>query len=114
MIFTLFGYWVWGGGSPSGLVHNLLLQFCAMCSSKMEVCENYFFDTVITYNDHPRYVRHFLGSISVFLTLSGYYVCGGGGGSPSTLVYIPFLQFFAMCNSKIEVFVTYIFDTAFT
>ena len=49
MFFTLFGYWVCGGGgSPSGLVHNPLLQLIAMCSSKMEVCDTYFFDTVIT------------------------------------------------------------------
>ena len=48
MFFTLFGYWVGGGGSPKGLVHNLLMQFVTLGSSKMEVFETCFFDTVIT------------------------------------------------------------------
>ena len=51
MFFTLFGYWAcgWGGrgGSPKGLVHNLLMQFFTPGSSKIEVSETYFFDTVI-------------------------------------------------------------------
>ena len=46
MFFTLFGYWVWGGGSPKGLVHNLLMQFFTLDSSKIEVFETYFFDAV--------------------------------------------------------------------
>ena len=48
MFFTLFGYWVGGGGSPKGLVHNLLMQFFTLDSSKIEVFETYFFDIVIT------------------------------------------------------------------
>ena len=47
MFFTLFGNWV-GGGSPKGLVHNLLLQFFTLDSSKIEVFETCFFDVVIT------------------------------------------------------------------
>ena len=47
MFFTPFGYWV-GGGSPKGLVHNLLMQFFTLGSSKIEVLETYFSDTVIT------------------------------------------------------------------
>ena len=47
MIFTLFGYQV-GGGSPKGLVHNLLMQFFTRGSSKIEVFETYFSDFVIT------------------------------------------------------------------
>ena len=45
MIFSLFGYWV-GGGLPR--VHNLLMLFFTLDSSKMEVFETYFFDIVIT------------------------------------------------------------------
>ena len=41
MFFTLFGYWVGGGG---GLVHNLLMQFFTLDSSKMEVFKTFFFD----------------------------------------------------------------------
>ena len=38
MFLTLFGYWPHGGGgggSPKGLVHNLLLQFFTLGSSKI-------------------------------------------------------------------------------
>ena len=52
MMFTPFGYWVrgggGGGGSPKGLVHNLLMQFFTPDSSKVEVFETGFFDTVTT------------------------------------------------------------------
>ena len=36
------------GGGQSGLVHNLLMQFFSLYSSKIEVSETYFFDIVIT------------------------------------------------------------------
>ena len=43
MFLTLFGYWahVGGGGSPNGLVHNLLMQFFTVDSSKIiaKVCK---------------------------------------------------------------------------
>ena len=41
--------------SPKGLVHNLLMQFFTLDSSKIEVFEAYFFDVVITYNDEKKY-----------------------------------------------------------
>ena len=59
-----------GGSSPKGWVHNLLVQFFTLGSSKIEVFETYFSDTVITQNDHPRYVKHVLGRIYVFFSLS--------------------------------------------
>ena len=68
-------------GLVNGPVHNLLMQFFTLDSSKTEVFETCFFDIVITYNDHPRYVKHVLGCIYVFFTLFGYWV-GGGGGLP--------------------------------
>ena len=37
-----------GGGSPKGWVHNLFMQFFTPGSSKIEVFETYFFDTMIT------------------------------------------------------------------
>ena len=58
--------------SPKGLVHNLLMQFFTVGSSKIEVFETYFFDTMITQNDHPSYVKHVLGHIYVFFSLFGY------------------------------------------
>ena len=49
MFFTLFGYWARGGGGClPRVVHNLLMQFFSLCSSKIEVSETYFFDTMIT------------------------------------------------------------------
>ena len=49
MFFTLFGNQVRGmGGAPKGLVHNLLMQFFGLGSSKIEVFETCFFDSVIT------------------------------------------------------------------
>ena len=50
MFLTPFVYWVHvgGGGSPKGLVHNLLMQFFTLDSSKIEVFETCFFDIVIT------------------------------------------------------------------
>ena len=47
MCFSLYlGIGCWGG-SPKGLVHNLLMQFFTIYSSKMEVFDTYFFDRVI-------------------------------------------------------------------
>ena len=49
MIFTLFGYWPHRrGGAPKGLVHNVLMQFFTLGSSKIEVFETCFFDIVTT------------------------------------------------------------------
>ena len=73
MFFTLFRYWVGGGGgSPKGLVRNLLMQFFTLGGSKIEVSESYLFDILTTQNDHLSYVRHVLGRIYVFFTLFGY------------------------------------------
>ena len=72
VVFTLFGYWVRGGGGvPKGLVHSLLVQFFTLGTSKIELSETYFIYTVTTHNDHPRYVKHVLGRIYVFFTLWG-------------------------------------------
>ena len=35
-----------GGARQTGLVHNLLMQFFSLYSSKIEVSANYFFDMV--------------------------------------------------------------------
>ena len=74
MIFTLI--WVLGlgggGGAPRGLVHNLLVQFFTVGSSKIEVFETCFYDIVTTQYDLPRYVKHVLGRIYMIFTLFGY------------------------------------------
>ena len=101
-----------GGGSPKGLVHNLLLQFFTLGSSKIQVFETCFFDIVTTQNDHPSYVKHVLGHISVFLTVFGYEL--RGGGAPKGWVHNLLLQFFTLGSSKIEVFETCFSDTMMT
>ena len=93
------------------MVHNLLMQFFTLDSSKMEVFETCFFDIVITQNDHSSNVKHVLGCIYVFVTLFGYWV---GGGSPRGLVHNLLVQFFTVESSKIEVFETCFFDTVIT
>ena len=42
VFFTLFGCFFWGG-VPTGLGHNLLVQFSSLGSSKMEISETDFF-----------------------------------------------------------------------
>ena len=37
-----------GGGLQMGLVHNLLMHFFTLGSSKIEVFETFFYDIVIT------------------------------------------------------------------
>ena len=83
MVFTLFGYWAGGGGvSRKGWVHNVLVQFFTLGSSKFEVFETCFYDIVTTQYDHPSYVKHVLGRIYMFFTLFGYWAVGEGGGLP--------------------------------
>ena len=61
MVFTLFGYWVRGGGGPpKGFAHNLPMQFFTLGSSKIEESETYSFDIVTTQNGHPTYVWYVL------------------------------------------------------
>ena len=81
-------------------MHNLLMQLFTLYSSKTEVSETDFFYLVTTQYDHPRYVKHFLGSICVFFTLFGYWV--RGGGSPKGLVHNLLMQLFTLGTSKIE------------
>ena len=92
VFFTLFGYSVKGGGSPKGLVHNVLTQLFTLGSSKIEVFETSFHDIVATENDHASYVKHVLSRIYLFFTLFGYWV--QGGGSPKGLVHNLLLQLF--------------------
>ena len=48
MFFSLFGYWLGWGGPPKGLVHNLLMQFFTLGSSKIEVFKTCFYEFLIT------------------------------------------------------------------
>ena len=82
LFFTLFGYWVlgWGGGggSPKGLVHNLLMQFFTLDNSKVELFKTCLFDIVTTQYYDPSYLKHIFGPYSgVFHPI---WVLGWGGG----------------------------------
>ena len=86
-------------GLVNGPVHNLLMQFFTVGSSKIEVFETYFFDIVTTHYDHPRYVKHVLGRIYMFFILFGYLPHRGGGGRMG-LVHNLLMQFFTVASSK--------------
>ena len=66
-----------GAGSPKGLVPNLLMQFFTPGSSKIDVSESYFFDTVTTQNGHPTSVKDVLAGLYVVFTL--FWVCVARG-----------------------------------
>ena len=94
VFFTLFGYWVGGGGgSPKGLAHNLLMQLFTLDSSKIQVFKTCHFDIVTTQYDHPSYLKHVLGRIYMFFPLFGYWVGGGVsqgiGTQPAHAVFHP-------------------------
>ena len=76
VFFTLFGCGGGGGGTKGSRAHNLLMQFSGLGSSKMEISETDFFDTLTIQNDQISYVKHVLDPLRVFFTLFG---CGGGG-----------------------------------
>ena len=77
VFFTLFECRGGGGGAKGFRAHNLLMQFSGLSSSKMEISETDFFDTLTIQNDQIFYVKHVLDPVHVFFTLFG---CGGGGG----------------------------------
>ena len=78
--FTLFGLGGGGGGLPKGLGRNLLMQFSRLSSSKMEISEPNFVDTLTIQNDQISHVKHVLAPLYVFFTLFGCCFRGGGGG----------------------------------
>ena len=114
-IWVLVGWGGGGGGAPKGMVHNLLMQFFTLDSSKMEVFKPCFFDIVTTQYAHLSYLKHILGRLWVFFTLFGYWLVGGGGGgggggAPKGMVHNLLMQLFTLDSSKTEVFKTCFFD----
>ena len=92
-----------GGGLPRDWYTTWLRSFSPWAAQKSKFSKLIFFDTVITKNDHPRYVKHVLGSIHVFFTLFGNWVWGGGGNQTG-LVHNLLMQLFSLHSSKIEGF----------
>ena len=79
MWFSPYLGWGGGGGLPRGVGHNLLMQFSRLSSSKMEISETDFFDTLTIQSDQISYVKHVLAALYVFFTLFGGWE---GGGAP--------------------------------
>ena len=72
------GVCVGGGGTKGSRAHNLLPQFSGLGSSKMEISETDFFDTLTIQNDQISFVKHVLAPVCVFFHT--IWVWGGGGG----------------------------------
>ena len=115
MFFTLFGYWSHGGGGGGGspgIGTQPAYAVFTPDSSKIKIFETYFFDIVITKNDHPKYVKHVLVRVYMFFTLFGYWAAGGWGSQgigtqPAYAVFHP-------GRLKIEVLETFFFDIVIT
>ena len=100
-----------GGGDTKGSrAHNLLMQFSGLGSSKMEISETDFFDTLTIQNDQISYVKHVLDLVHVFFTL---FECrgGGGGGAKGSRAHNLLMQFSGLSSSKMEISETDFFDT---
>ena len=105
--FTLFG--CGGGGTKGSRAHNLLMQFSGLGSSKMEISETDFFDTLTIQNDQISHVKHVLAPFCVFFTLFG---CGGGGGgTKGSRAHNLLMQLSGLGSSKMEISKTDFFDT---
>ena len=98
-----------GGGVPTGLGHNLLIQFSRLSSSKMEISEPNFVDTLTIQNHQISHVKRVLAPLYVFFTLFGCW--GGGGGLPRGLRHNLLIQFSRLGSSKMEISATDFFDT---
>ena len=98
--------------SPKGWVHNLLMQFFTLGSSKIEVFETCFYDIVTIQYDHPRCVKHVLGLFTCFSPYLG--ITSGGGGVSQGMGAQPAYAVFHPGQLKIEVFETYFFDIVTT
>ena len=110
VFFTQFGCVCGGGGggTKGSRAHSLLMQFSGLGSSKIEISETDFFDTLTIQNDQISYVKHVLDPLHVFFTLFG---CGGGGGTKGSRAHSLLMQFSGLGNSKIEISETDFFDT---
>ena len=84
------------------------MQFSRLNSSKMEISETDFFDTLTIQNTQISHVKHVLAPFFVFFTLFG---CWGGGGLPRGLGRNLLMQFSRLNGSKMGISETDFFDT---
>ena len=83
--------------------HNLLMHFSGLGSSKMEISETDFFDTLTIQNDQISYVKHILAPLHVFFTLFGCVWGGGGRGTKGSRAHHLLMQFSGVGSSKMEI-----------
>ena len=88
------------GGLPRGLGRNLLTQFSRLSSSKMEISEPNFVDTLTIQNDQISHLKHFLAPLYVFFPLFG---CLGVGWLPRDLGHNLLMQFSRLSSSRMVV-----------
>ena len=74
------------------------MQFSSLGSSKMEISETDFFDTLTIQNNQVSYVKHVLAPLYVFFTLFGAW---GGGGLPRGLGHNLLLQFSSLSSRMV-------------
>ena len=86
------------------------MHFSGLGSSKMEISETDFFDTLTIQNDQISYVKHVLAPLHVFFTLF-VCVCGGGGGTRGSRAHNLLVQFPASAAQKWKFPKLIFFDT---
>ena len=91
--------WGGGGGVTGSRAHNPLTQFSGLGSSKMEISETNFFDTLTIQKDQISYVKHVLAPLYVFFTLFGW----GRGWLPRGLGHNLLMQFSRLSSSRMVV-----------
>ena len=77
----------------------MLMQFSSLGSSKMEISETGFFDTLTIQSDQISYVKHVLAPLYVFFTLFGL----GGGWLPRGPAHNLLMRFSSLGSSRMVV-----------
>ena len=75
------------------------MQFSSLSSSKMEISETDFFDTLTIQNDQISHVKRVLAPLYAFFTLFGCWGWGGSQGSRHNLL----MQFSRLSSSRMVV-----------
>ena len=88
VFFTLFGCGG-GGGAPKGSRVQPADAVFRLSSSKMEISETEFFDTLTIQNDQISHVKHVLAPLYAFFTLFGCWGWGGSQGAITCLCNFP-------------------------
>ena len=108
MFSTYLGVCGGGGGAKGSRAHDLLVQFCGLGSSKMEISETDFFHILTIQNDQVSHIKHVLDPLRVFFILFG---CGGGGDTKGSRAHNLLMQFSGLGGSKMEFSETDFFHT---